>query len=97
MIKENTPISMAEALEYAKDDKDLKGFVKNFTKITPEQAKEMRQEIEGLEILKIREKQVAKIINMLPEDKEELNNLLTDASLDEDESNKILEVIKKYK
>jgi len=98
MILNNEPISMAEATEYMDkvDKTDIRGFVKKFTKLKPEEAKELRKEISELGIIKIRDEQIIKMVDLLPENSEELNKIV-DVSLDEDETKKILETIKKFR
>ncbi len=100
MIKEITPLSMAEADKYIQKRKDVefdaKTFIKKFSKIKPEKAKELREKLESLNIVKINEKHISKMIDFLPRDKSELNRVVSDAGLDEDEINKILETIKSY-
>jgi len=96
MITENKPLSMAESLEYAKDNAEAVEFIKKFTKLNAKEAKEMRNEIEALNLMKIKSEHISKIIDLLPEDKEDLNKIFTDISLDDDETNKILDIVKKY-
>ena len=101
MIKSNKPLSMPEALGYIKGDKDVevevKGFVKKFIKLKPEEAKEMREKLEALDLLKLKAEYVPKVIDTMPENNEELNKIFTDISLDEDETKKILETVKEFK
>jgi DNA-directed RNA polymerase subunit F len=98
MIRRIEPISMAEAREYisGKDDKEKEiiGFIKKFSKMDENTAKEIRKKLVALEIMKINPEHVSKIIDILPENKEDLNKIFIDVSLDEDETNKILEIIK---
>jgi DNA-directed RNA polymerase subunit F len=96
MIIKRTPLSMAESLEYLKEDKETTAFVKKFTKLNEKKAKELREELVGLDLIKLNESGIAKIIDALPETKEELNKAVLDINLDEDETNKVLETIKKY-
>ena len=97
MMTENNPLSMAESLEYIKDNKEVIEFIEKFTKLNAKETKEMRKEIEALNMIKIKSEHISKIIDLLPEDKEDLNKIFTDISLDEDETNKILDIVKKYK
>lgn len=101
MIKNNAPLSMAEVNEYIKKDeesgKEIIGFIKKFNKLKAKDAKELRNEIEKLEIIKIKPENTAKIIDILPETSEELNKIFVDVSLNEDETKKILETVKKFK
>ncbi|MEK6913684.1 MAG: hypothetical protein AABW47_03365 [Nanoarchaeota archaeon] len=101
MIKNNESISMAEAMEYIKKDEEAEtgivGFIKKFNKLKVKDAKELRQEIDALNIVKMKPDYVVKIIDVLPETSEELNKIFIDVSLDEDETKKILDTIKKFK
>ena len=96
MIIENKPLSMPEATEFIKD-KDLKAFIKKFASLSPEKAKELRGNFEKLELIKINEKHITKIIDLMPQDKESLNKIFVDVNLDENEQNKILQTIKEFK
>jgi DNA-directed RNA polymerase subunit F len=100
MIKNSEPLSMAEALEYVKKgeaETEIIGFIKKFNKLKAKEAKELRREVESLNIMKVKPEYVVKIIDILPETPEELNKIFVDVSLDEDETKKILDTIKKFK
>ncbi len=92
---------MAEVIEYVKKneegDADIVGFIKKFNKLRAKEAKELRAEIEALGIMKVKPEYAIKIVDLLPESAEELNKIFADVSLDEDETKKILDTIKKYK
>ena len=99
MIKNSEPLSMTESIEYIKNDEetDMIGFIKKFAKLKAKEAKELKQEVEKLDIMKIKPEYIVKIIDILPDSPEELNKIFVDASLDEDETRKVLESIKKFK
>ena len=99
MIKKSEPISMAEMKEYInkEDNENLEGFIKKFTKMTPEKAKELKEKIKGLDNIKIKDEHIVKIIDLLPDNKESINKIFTDVDLEEDEVNKLLETIKEFK
>ena len=101
MIKNKESISMAEALEYIRENKDtetdLVGFIKKFTELKSKDARDMRQDIEKLNLIKLKSENITSIIDLLPENVEELNKIFTDVSLDEDETNKILQIVKQFK
>jgi DNA-directed RNA polymerase subunit F len=100
MIINSEPLSMAETIEYIKKDEnatEIVGFIKKFNKIEVKEARELKEEIESLNMIKIKPENLVKIIDLLPETAEELNKIFVEASLDEDESKKILDAIKKYK
>lgn len=99
MIKETKPLSMAEAAEFVKkkdSEIDMGTFIKKFVKLNPKKTKELRASIEGLDLMKVSDKHISKLIDILPENKEEINKIFTDIGLDEDETNKLLEEIKKF-
>ena len=101
MIKNTTPLNMAEILGYIKKDSDggaeIQKFVKKFVKIKPEKAKEMWKKLEDLDLMKMKPEHIAKIIDLLPEDTENLNKIFNDVSLNEDETKKILQTIEEFK
>lgn len=103
MIKNMQPLDMSEvkkilgSLEDTEKRKQLEAFIKKFSKIKQEKAEELKKELQELGLLKLKEEHVVKILDTLPEDAADLNRIFIDVSLDEDETNKILEVIKKYK
>ena len=99
MIKDNISISMAESVRYlGKEEKhaELKGFVKKFIKITPEDAAELRKKIYGFGLMKVKPEHISKIIDLLPEKNEDLSKIFNDINLDEDENSKILGAVKEY-
>jgi DNA-directed RNA polymerase subunit F len=100
-IKNSESLSMTEALEYIKKDEeketDIVGFIKKFSKLKAKEAKVLKQEIEGINSIKIMPEHIVKIIDILPENAEELNKIFVDVSLDEDETKKVLDSIKKLK
>ncbi|VVB80226.1 Uncharacterised protein [uncultured archaeon] len=101
MIKNRQYLSMAEVQEFLdlKSDhgKEMSLFIKKFTKLTAKEAKELRKKLEELNMAKMKEEYVVKIIDVLPDSVQELNKVFQGASLEENESNKILETVKQYK
>lgn len=87
---------MSESLAYLKNN-ETKAYIKKFVELDEKKAKELREKLEGLDLIKLNEKHIAKFIDMLPENKEELNKIAVDANFDEDETNKILQTIKEFK
>jgi len=99
-IKEETPITMAEVVALAGDsDKgnEIKKFIKNFNKMPVKIAKEMKEELRALDLIKLKEIHIVKIIDFMPTDASELNKVLIETSLDQDEVTKILDIVKKFK
>ncbi|HNZ52390.1 MAG: RNA polymerase Rpb4 [Candidatus Diapherotrites archaeon ADurb.Bin253] len=101
MIKNTTPLSMAESMEYIEKEKKVEKpvaeFIKKFVKITPKEAKELRKKLEALNIIKLNDTNISKIIDILPEKAEEINKIFVDISLDENETKRILDTVKEFK
>jgi len=101
MIKHSEPLSMNEVVGYIKNvedsETDIIGFTKKFIKLTQKETKELRKKLEELELIKVKPEHIVKIIDLAPENTEELNKIFTDVSLDEDETKKILEKVKEFK
>lgn len=97
-IKELTPLTMAEVEELAKkgegEDK-IKGFLKRFPHPKKEKALELKKELENLGNIKLKEESIVKIIDFMPEDASDLIKILPGISLEQEEINKILEILKK--
>lgn len=100
---EMKPIIMIEAKKIVETseqeggDKEIVGFIKKFVKLDIKKAEGLRKDLENLEILKMKPEYIVKIIDLLPEDASDINKIFTDVSLDENETNKLLETIKKHR
>jgi len=90
---------MAEATEYVDKTSgaEVLAFIKKFTGISAKDGKEMREKITSLGSIKIDERSVGKIIDLMPENKEELNKILVGISLEDDEIKSILDIVKEFK
>jgi DNA-directed RNA polymerase subunit F len=98
MILNNEMLSIPEALPYLKEDRtELIGFLKQFTKLSEKEAKKLREELLLLNIDKLREEHIVKMIDILPDNPDELNKICNDVIFEENETNKIIDTIKKYK
>lgn len=99
MIHAKKPVTLAEVKEIVKDmdEKDeLKAYLKKFTKLSKDKADKLAEDIKSLNNPKIREEDVVKLVDFMPEEKEDLNKVLAESSLSEEETNAILGVITKY-
>ena len=74
-IRNNEPLSMAEVAEFLGKDSETMKFIKKFTKTTPKEAREMRKKFEGMEIMKMKSDEISKIIDVMPENQEDLNKI----------------------
>ena len=94
-INEMKALSMAEASTYVEDE-NISAFIKRFIKVKPAEAGKLRVELEALGNIKMKDENIAKIIDIMPEDSQDLNKIFSDVNLDENETAKILEIVKKY-
>lgn len=101
MIENTKPLCMIEVAEYIEKTEDgganVQSFIKKFSKLKLSEAKKLREKIEEMKLLKMKDWHIAKILDILPEDEESLNKIFTEISLDEDESKKILELLKEFR
>jgi len=97
VIQEKTPITLGEVFQLAGDSnksKNIKAFIKNFDIIKVKRAQEMKESLKALDLIKLKDEAIVKIVDFMPCDASELNKIVSDVSLDQDEVDKILEVIK---
>jgi len=99
MIKNREPLSMQEAMKYVDKEKrpEVHAFTKQFTKLSPEKAEELRKKLNDLNLIKLNKSNISKLIEMLPEDKDALMKVLPESNIDENETTVILETIKEHK
>jgi len=100
MIKESRPVSMAEVVKLVGDSErgdNVKKFVKGFDVLDFKKAEELIKELVALDLIKLKEEHIVKIVDFVPTDAAELNKVIIEVSLDADEVNKILEITKKYR
>ncbi len=77
----------------------IREYLNNFLKITPENATKLKEEIKNLNIIKIDEEHIVKIVDIMPSDADDVRKIFfgTPIILTQDEIQKILEVVNKYK
>ena len=103
MILDRTPLNMNEVELAIKDIADsekkqeIELFLKKFLKTKAGSAKKIKEALEKLDSIKIKREHIVKIVDLLPNDNSDLNKIFTDVSLNEDENNKILEIVKNSK
>lgn len=99
MIKEQKALTYTEVVGLIGDSEKaekVKKFIKEFYKLKPEKADELRKELESLDLIKLKDENIVSIVNFLPRDASDLMKILSEVSLDQEEVNKILDVVKKY-
>jgi DNA-directed RNA polymerase subunit F len=101
MILDTTPLSMAEAQGYLDKKQEaqaeLLAFIKKFSKLKPAEAKEFGEKLRELKLMKMKEEALIKVIDLMPDNAEDLNKIFTEMGLDEDETKKILDITTQYK
>ncbi len=100
MILEMKPLSMPEAKELLgslEDNDELTAHINKFAKLKSEDVKKLREDLQKLDMIKVKPEHLVKIADLLPEDASDLNKIFSEVSLDENEIKKILEIVKKYK
>ncbi|MCX8193967.1 MAG: hypothetical protein N3G19_01240 [Candidatus Pacearchaeota archaeon] len=102
MIRDKKPVTLAEVRELLKGSESDKAkntieFIKKFTKMNVSEANKLKQELIALDIAKLKEEDIVKIIDFMPEDAEDVRKIFSgsDISLEQDEITKILETLKK--
>jgi len=100
VIKEERPITMAEVVVLVKDSEkgmEIKNFVKNFDIINIKRANEMEEALKKLDLIKLKNEHIVKIVDFIPTSASELNKVVIELSLSQDEINKILDVTSNFK
>ena len=108
MIKNIKALSLAEVegilkkhpqIEENMAAKSTTEYIGKFVKLKPEKALGIKEILKELNIEKLKDKHISKIIDFMPEDAEDLKKIFVgeDFSLEQDEINRILEKIKESK
>lgn len=86
--KKEATYEQKQALEHAKA----------FSKLSEKDSEEMLKELKALDIKKLKEMHLIRIVDFMPKDEEDLKNLFATEKLGlkADENEKILELVKKY-
>lgn len=99
MILSLKPLALSEVPAYIpnlEEKKELAAYFKQFSKLSPEKAAELKDALQKLNNVKIKEEYVAKIVDVLPRSNEDINKIFHDVSLNEEEINTILGIVKDY-
>ncbi len=72
--------------------------VKKFSKIDAKKAEALIKELSNLEMRKLKDDQIVKIVDLMPKDVEDLKVILSKATVPfkDEELTKIIEIVKKY-
>lgn len=93
MMLARQPLMLAEVQAYLKDADETRPvyqYVKQFTKVSYEQAQKIKQALIDLNNPKLNEELVVKLVDVLPTDAEGVHKVCVDAGLSEDECQKVL-------
>ena len=76
----------------------VRDYLNKLTKMDSKTSKELKTKILSLEIPRIKDRQIAKIIDVLPEDLEDLKALMTGetTTITDENMQKIVDVVKEY-
>ena len=105
MIKNTKALNLAEIKEILERYPQLEEnnaaantleYIRKFSKMKYEKAESLKESLRGLNNEKLKEKHIAKIVDLMPEDAEDLRKIFVgeDFSLEQEEINSILEKIK---
>ena len=93
------PVPLASVGKYLPDVEavqPVKDYLKEFAKISESEAIELIEKIRNLKSIKLKESHFVKIADFLPRDAEDVHKVCNDVSLDEQEVNSILDIVKEY-
>lgn len=99
MILNKTPLSLSHVREYVKDldeNKPVSIYLKKFCKVSKEDAEKISADVRALNNLKIKEESIVKLVDLCPQDSEDIHKIFADVSLTEEETNALLVIVKKY-
>tara|TARA_Y100000310_G_C20600280_1_gene772645 strand:- start:403 stop:702 length:300 start_codon:yes stop_codon:yes gene_type:complete len=99
MILDLKPLNLSEVKKLSGDleeNKDLKDYLKKFSKLSEEKTEKLNGELRGLNNMKLKDDYLVKIVDFLPRDVEGLNKIITEVSLDNKEAEEVLDIVKKY-
>lgn len=102
------PVTFAELQDHLKQiekrDKELsfranktKEYLNTATKLKLKDAKELKKKLEDLGVLRLKEKQIVKLVNVLPQDLDSLKVVLgSESTASKEDLSKILAVLQEY-
>lgn len=106
-IIKKIPISLGEIKEIIGQKQEgegkkiemLREYINKFSKLNSVEAKKLREELRALNIAKLDEEHLVKIIDLLPIDADDIRKIFygSPISLNQNEIQKILEIIAKYR
>ena len=100
IILNSRPLSLAEVGDLVKKAEDFDSkptglYLKAFSKLSFKDAKELADKVRALNSAKVKETHIVKLIDLMPQDAEDVHKIFSDVSLSEDEVQSILQTVKK--
>jgi len=98
MILSKKPLTIAEAKELAgtvDSEKPMYAYFKKFTKLSKHDAVKLCEELKALNNPKMKEEEIVKVADMLPEDAEDVNKIFVESGLNEEEIKAVLDIVSK--
>lgn len=99
IVINKTPVTLAEVKARATnldEKKPLFEYLKKFVNLDKAKADKLIQELRDLNNIKIREENLVKIADILPQNAEDVNKIFNEVGLSEDEVSAILNIVKNY-
>ncbi len=99
MIINRTPLTLAQVKAYApseEENKIIADYLKSFGNLSKEKSETLLLDIHSLKNPKIKEDLAIKVVDFLPQDSEDVSKIFVENSLNEEETQALLAVIKKY-
>jgi len=106
-IIKREPLSLSEIAELlgkkqegeSKKVEMMREYLGRFAKLKPEEAKKLKEDLKALGITKLNDEHIVKIVDILPADADDIRKIFfgSSVSLNQDEIQKVLEVVAKYR
>ncbi len=105
-VVERKPVSIAfvkgvlEKIEEKNHEQKITfEYVSKFARISPEDAEKLAQELREANVPRMKERHIVKIVDILPKNLDELKAIFAkdELSLSKDDSQKILDILAKYR
>ena len=99
-------IPLVEVRDYLKkSDREIYGqkiayeYAKSFSKLKPKDAEKLMEELKGLNIQKLNDEYITKIVDILPGSLDEIRTILSSSTISfkNEEIKKIFDVVSKYR
>ena len=83
-------------LKNVDENKPIHNYIKKFKSLDKQKSEKLVESVRALNNPKIKEEDIVKVADFLPRDSEDVNKIFTEVSLNEEEINSILQIVKEY-